>query len=64
MFTDHRCKKANKCKAESGPHMNPLKSEMKLLQHDSCSHSVPDYNVVVVKDAQYSWQRFIKEDFG
>lgn len=64
VFADHRCKKANKCNTKAGPHVNSLKSEMKLFPHDSCSHSVPNYRVVVVKDAQYSWQRFIKADFG
>ena len=63
-FTDRRCKKGNKRKAEAGPHMNPVKSAMKPLQHESRSHPVPNHHAVAVKDAQYSWQRLIKADFG
>lgn len=62
-FTDYRCLKGIKCKAEAGPHINSRKSVMKLDQQDSHSHLVPNPHVVPVKDAQYSWQRFMKTDF-
>lgn len=63
MFTDHRCKTGNNCKAEEGPRRNLVKSVMKLLQHDIPYHPVPNLHTVAVKDAQYSWQRFMKTDF-
>lgn len=43
--------------------MNSVKSAMKLLQHDSRSHPVPNNRIVTVEDAQCYWQRFIKADF-
>lgn len=43
--------------------MNLVKNVMKLLQHDIPYHPVPNHHIVAVKDAQFSWQRFMKTDF-
>jgi len=61
MFTYPRCKKGNKHKAVAGPHMNPVKTVMKLLQCVSFFHLVPKYQTVAVKDTP--WQRLINAYF-